>query len=390
MQHNASDSTKFSLGTHTSIAGVQAHAREWLLTHAAPLWATAGVLSDGMFAERMKLDGKPASTMNRRMRVQARQIYCFSVIGSLGWEGPWQPVLEGAVSQFLQKAVGDNGYFVHLFNSGGEVISRAKDLYDHAFGLFALAHAARVLKRSELSDLSYDVFTRMMAEWWRPEGGFWEGELTPCPPFRQNPHMHMFEAAVVNYEVTGRREWEDLIQRLQHLFLVRFQEPSTGAVTEYFDQNWLRLPKGEGDIVEPGHCLEWAWLFEVGLPNGHGAAISDSLVNFARRFGVNEERGVAINEVYLDGSVRDGGARLWPQTERLKAAVARYQRLGSEGEASEIVRAYNGLCAYLNAPVAGIWHDRLNADGTWVEEDAPASSFYHIVCAFDQLFRIAA
>ncbi|TWB25999.1 hypothetical protein FBZ91_1477, partial [Nitrospirillum viridazoti] len=29
--------------------------------------------------------------------------------------------------------------------------------------------------------------------------------------------------------------------------------------------------------------------------------------------------------------------------------------------------------------------DRLNPDGTFVEEAAPASSFYHIVCAIQEL-----
>ncbi len=34
---------------------------------------------------------------------------------------------------------------------------------------------------------------------------------------------------------------------------------------------------------------------------------------------------------------------------------------------------------------AGLWRDKMMADGTFVEEAAPASSFYHIVCAIYEL-----
>lgn len=341
-----------------------------------------------MFAERLNLDGSPATGMNRRMRVQARQIYSFSAIGGLGWDGPWREVTARAADILVTRGRSEDGMFVHLFDADGRVINTALDLYDHAFGLFALAHAARRLDRPDLCDIADGIRARMMSDWWRPQGGFWEGALTPCPPYRQNPHMHMFEAALINHQVTGKPAWRDLADRLADLFTSRFQDQATGAVMEYFDEDWKPLPGEDGRIVEPGHCLEWAWLFEVGFTGGRGVAISDGLAGFARRHGVDRERGIAINEVRLDGTVRDGGGRLWPQTERLKAAVARYDRLRSDEEAAEAVEAYRGLWLYLDMAVPGTWRDRLNADGTWVEEAAPTSSFYHIVCALSELLNL--
>jgi len=32
-------------------------------------------------------------------------------------------------------------------------------------------------------------------------------------------------------------------------------------------------------------------------------------------------------------------------------------------------------------PVRGLWRDKLLDDGTWVDEPAPASSFYHVIDA---------
>jgi mannose-6-phosphate isomerase len=368
----------------SSLNDVLEHSKTWLFGHAAPLWSTEGVHDDGMFAERIAQDGK-AVTMNRRLRVQARQVYSFCTIGRMGWDGDWRGVATNALNVLLEKGFRPDGQCVHLFSPQGDVINSSIDLYDHAFMLFALGHAAGALDRSDAYDRAVALRDIMLERWLRPEGGFYEGELTPCPPYRQNPHMHMFEAALVNYQFSGDAVWLDLLTRLGTLFQSRFADPATGAVTEYFDKSWTPLAAGEGDIVEPGHCLEWAWLFEVAPEGVRSEEVADRLTTFARSRGVSAEHDVAINEVYLDGRIRDAGARLWPQTERLKAAVARYRRLGTGDEAAEIVRAYRGLWLYLDVPVPGLWRDRLEQDGSWVDEAAPASSFYHIVCALHEL-----
>ena len=377
------------IATVDTLSAIQSHAKAWLFNAAAPLWSTKGVLQDGMFAERLSLEGEPQTSLSRRLRVQARQIYAFSTIGRLGWDGPWQAVTQRAMSVMLETGLNPNGLFVHMYGPDGSVTNRSADLYDHAFGLFALAHAARAQNKPEYLTRAAHIRDIMLQTWWRKEGGFWEGELTLCPPYRQNPHMHMFEAAIIHFELTGDQAWRDLADRLYDLFVSRFFEADSGAVTEYFDRDWNRLPPGEGDIVEPGHCLEWAWLFEVGVPSGRGVAVAEALSGFALRYGIDASKGVAINEVYLDGRVRDAAARLWPQTERLKAGIVRHRRIATRDTESEIINAYHGLWRYLDIPTKGVWRDRMNADGTWVEEAAPASSFYHIVCALDQLLSMA-
>ena len=91
---------------------------------------------------------------------------------------------------------------------------------------------------------------------------------------------------------------------------------------------------------------------------------------------------MAINALWDDFSVRDGAARLWPQTEHLKAALV----LGSE---VEVLRAARGLAQYLDTPARGAWRDKLRPDGTFVDEPAPATSFYHLMVAILELKRRA-
>ena len=76
-------------------------------------------------------------------------------------------------------------------------------------------------------------------------------------------------------------------------------------------------------------------------------------------------------------------ARLWPQTEYLKAALI----FGDEAEA---LIAANGLARFLDVPVRGAWRDRMLPDGSFVAEPAPASSFYHIMGAILELQRYTA
>lgn len=78
-------------------------------------------------------------------------------------------------------------------------------------------------------------------------------------------------------------------------------------------------------------------------------------------------------------------ARLWPQTERLKIALARLRRLDTAEEAEEARRAFRGLQLYFDMPVPGTWRDVLNADGSFVLQPAPGSSLYHITCALAEL-----
>ena len=45
-----------------------------------------------------------------------------------------------------------------------------------------------------------------------------------------------------------------------------------------------------------------------------------------------------------------------------------------------------GLQQYLDVGTPGLWRDKLQTNGSFVEEPAPASSFYHIICACADLF----
>jgi mannose/cellobiose epimerase-like protein (N-acyl-D-glucosamine 2-epimerase family) len=369
----------------TSIHDIQSRAKQWLFDVAAPFWSTRGIHDDGMFVEAFSTEGEVIDDF-RRLRVQARQIYSFCEIGRLGWSGPWRQIVERALLPFIEGGLNAQHLFINAFDGDGQPSDMRGDLYSQAFGLFALAHAGDALGRPDLFGLALTVLDAMEKDWSRPQGGYWEGDITPCPPYRQNPHMHMFEAALAHYRFTSHPRWKDLAVRISMLFKSRFQH-ECGAVTEYFDKNWRPLDTSEGKIVEPGHCLEWAWLFETAFDPIRDVDTAERLLGFARRFGISSRLGVTINEVSVGGEVVDGRARLWPQTERIKSAIARYKRTGDMVDCAEIVDAYCGLEKYFAPMLPGLWLDKLDEVGAPIPEPVPASSFYHIVCAMAELLR---
>jgi mannose-6-phosphate isomerase len=93
---------------------------------------------------------------------------------------------------------------------------------------------------------------------------------------------------------------------------------------------------------------------------------------------VDPRRACAVNALWEDLTVRDGWARLWPQTEFLKSSLAL-------GETEDALQAATGLRRYLETPVRGLWRDRQGPTGGFAQGGAPATSLYHIVGAIRQL-----
>ena len=107
------------------------------------------------------------------------------------------------------------------------------------------------------------------------------------------------------------------------------------------------------------------------------------------RGGFDPMRGVVVNALWDDLSVRDAGARLWPQTERLKAAALAARLTGDAKYLAIAASAAEGITRYLATPIPGLWYDRIDVAGKLVDEPAPASTFYHLVVAVAEISALA-
>jgi len=361
----------------------------WLCDSAYPLWSTAGVDPAGGFHERLAQNGKPL-VEPRRSRVNPRQAYCFAMAPSLGWRGDAAGLIRHALDYFVARYQRPDGLFRTLIAADGSPLDDRALLYDQAFALLAFNVAAAGGElRAERERQSFELHARVMKHMKRAGQGF-ESGVPPSLPLQSNPHMHLFEAALAGCEVCSDSSvWKPLSDEIAELALSKFVDSKTGALREFFDEQWNPAPGIPGRIVEPGHQYEWAWLLLRwgGTKNVRARDVALKLIEIGESHGVRN--GFATNSLLDDFSAHDAGARLWPQTERLKAAAIAARLTGEAKYFSMTVAAADRLQRYLDCPIRGLWYDRIDPQGNIVDEPAPASSFYHLVAAIAEISALA-
>jgi mannose/cellobiose epimerase-like protein (N-acyl-D-glucosamine 2-epimerase family) len=376
-----------SADAHSQRASAEARyveLKRWLLEAAYPLWSTRGLDTvRGGFHERLTLGGEPMNDA-RRARVQPRQIFAFAKASALGWKGDALSAIRSGLQFFLTHYRRPDGLFRTLVTRDGRAVDDRALLYDQAFALLAFAAAAPLMGHEfdlvhEGEQLREAIFSHL-----KREGGGFESALPHGPPLLANPHMHLLEAALAWLDVGGGSEWRALADELGELALGHLIDPAMGMLHESFEYNWVRTQDAAGRLVEPGHQFEWAsLLMRWGQHRADAREAALRLIDVAERYGVHG--GVAINAIVNDASVHDSAARLWPQTERLKAAALSARLYGESRYWKMTAGAAESLLRYLATRVPGLWHDRLLPSGEFVMEPATAGNFYHIVGAIHEL-----
>jgi mannose/cellobiose epimerase-like protein (N-acyl-D-glucosamine 2-epimerase family) len=285
----------------------------------------------------------------------------------------------------------EDGLFRTLVDGHGRELDNAATLYDQAFALLALAALFKVPAappgaREEAIALVDAIHRTMRHE----AGGFRENAASP---FQSNPHLHLFEAALAWSAAGDGDMWDALADEIAMLALTRFIDPEEGFLREHFTEKWEPALGARGRLVEPGHQFEWAWLLARWgrlrqEPKGELAARG---LFAAGLRGIDAVRGVAVDALNEDMTVRSSRARLWPQTERLKAALFLHETSGGDDcYLMQATAAAESLWRYLDVPTRGLWRDKLTPTNRFAEEPAPASSLYHIAGAVTALKNFAA
>ncbi len=354
----------------------------WLHDAAWPLWLEQGVdRARGGFFEALDLRTHTCMAPFRRLRVVARQITVFSEAHRAGLAGAGEAVQLGLA--FLDRhAAQAGGGFAWRYDLEHRPTDLTRDLYDHAFVLLALANATAVLGADALRPRAHDLLGWLDHAFPHAQGGYLES-LPPVLPRRQNPHMHLLEAVLAAYEAFGDAPFRARAEDLLGLFAGRLVDAETGALPEYFDDALRPLRRDGVFVVEPGHQCEWVWLLHRAAALGCRSldAASARLMAFVDRYGIDPAHGGVVDLLDSDGAVLDAGARLWPQTERLRAEFLR-----ADASEERQLRAVRALAAYLRPD--GLWHERRGADGVLSGEPAPASSLYHLTGAITTVARL--
>jgi mannose/cellobiose epimerase-like protein (N-acyl-D-glucosamine 2-epimerase family) len=227
-------------------------------------------------------------------------------------------------------------------------------VYDHSFFLLFMAWYFRLTgDRSAIDRLRerYKTITGLLDD--AGAGGF----AGQTPGIRShNPYMHLLEALLATFHQTGDEYWLGEAREIVKLFFHRLRDEKTGLVFEFLNQDWSVTAERR---IEVGHQFEWTSLLsEVGE---YSAAAQ--LQDFALRYGM--EDGLAINSVTEAGVATDSSKLLWVQTEAIRRGAVEWSAV------RERFFHANGWS----------WYNRLNADGTPVEEPSNARLLYHVITA---------
>ena len=205
---------------------------------------------------------------------------------------------------------------------------------------------------------------------------------------RANPHMHLLEASLSweeNDLQINKKVWEKLSDEIIDLSITKLIDPKRKILHELFDPNWNLSLKPDEQYIEPGHQYEWAWLIIKWCnlrKNYKYIEIANELINNAEKYGYDKKRKVCINSLDCNLKYLDRKAKLWPQTERLKALL--YIESFSSNKTlirNNINDAIQSIKNYLQNTDQKIWHECIDEKGNFTLEPTKASSFYHVVTA---------
>lgn len=359
----------------------------WFRSDALPMWTEAAWDQDkGGFFETLDFSGKPVRG-RRRVRVQSRQVYTFSMAGLLGWHDGAEALAANGFDYLINHACPDDGArgCVHHLDDNGSVIDDRRDLYDQAFLLLACSGriaAANCTRAAAIAKRTAAFLDEALAS---PHGGWNESDKGETPR-RQNPHMHLFEAFMALARVTGDNQWRARAENVAKLFRNKFYDEDRGVLIEFFMDDLSAPDTQKGAILEPGHMMEWVWLMDhyEKLTGENFHTEKETLYRNARAY-ADAETGFLPDSV--GAAAATGARRLWPQTEYIKAAMVMSTDAGDEyaKDGASIIDAC--FETYLNQPVDGLWCDQFDGAGAPVAKDVPASILYHLFEAIAETRR---
>jgi len=361
----------------------------WLYETALPLWSEIGIdRKHGGFIERLDLSGRPLDIGYKRTRITGRQLFVFCHAYQSGHQ-QYEPLIEQGLAFLLRFQKGNRaGEWRRSVSTAGEVFDDTIDLYDYAFVLFGLAWWYRISSDRKAWKLAIDTLQFIKAELRHPSGIGFVHERSAGEPYQQNPHMHLVEALIEWFDVTRDQIFYDELIHLISLFRNNFF--FEGTLREYFNSAWLPVVAREGQIIEPGHMAEWAWILDrfSKLLNDSHADLSSKLMEFVKLCRQKNESGLIFDIVGPNFEVIKTSTRLWPQTEFIKGLIA--EPSDTNDTLATIVESHINMIfsQFIEPAFKGGWLEHLDANGQPIVDYIPASSLYHLSLAFTEIIRV--
>ena len=370
--------------------------RPWLIDHVCRYWLARVHDPAGGFFENLDALGAPVANQRRSTLVQARLTYVFSHAYILSHDPAYREAARHGLAFLMRAARAPDGGWFRAVSVDGATLDNTRDTYDHAFVLFALAWYFRATGDTsaiQLADATWQFMRQRLGD--PRHGGFFEefvpGRTELKLPRRQNPHMHLLEAVLALHQATSENNWLRRAGLLVELFKRRFIDPATGALIEFFAKDWSPAPGDEGRLREPGHQFEWVWLLHEYFRAARDDSVmpcAERLFAFGEKFGIDPADGLVFDGLDASGALVAGSKLLWPQTEYIKACVARAEWRNDDAARRAIEAHLARIATHFLRRDGANWHNQLARDGTPIAPNTPARVLYHLFLAVTEADRL--
>ncbi|MDH0746649.1 AGE family epimerase/isomerase [Pseudomonas sp. GD03842] len=364
-----------SLPAKSELSAMFARVQQHFTGVIVPLWQGPGWNPDlALPYEALDAQHRPLPPQRYRAMACARQLFLFSSL----IDDPRFPdarTRAAALFRSLQHHFHDSehGGWFYSIGPDGVPLDRRKDLYTHAFIIFACAHYwAKV--REPLVESVLNAALHVVAERFADGDGLYESVLDEdwallgAGPL-QNPLMHLAEAFLATLEVREDTATLAALDALADSMQRRFIDADKGVM--------LERPLGsEDNWSEPGHQFEWFYLLESS-DRLRGTALHRSLntaFDHAEAQGVDPVTGAVVASLEVDGQVKDGTQRIWAQAEYLRALTLRPH--------SEPLLARQLAALQQRFLHAGGWNECLDSQGRVSRSDMPSTTPYHLATCY--------
>jgi mannose/cellobiose epimerase-like protein (N-acyl-D-glucosamine 2-epimerase family) len=355
--------------SNTAVEALRTHFAQTIL----PLWEGAGWNAElALPYESLDDRHRPLPPQRYRAMACARQLFLFAS----RIETPGARERAAALLRSLQRHFHDaeHGGWFYSIDADGRPLDRSKDLYTHAFIIFACAHYWAASDDGMAASV-LDAALQVVAERFASGDGLYQASLGEDWSERgqgplQNPLMHLTEAFLATLAVRADEPVQTALLALADAMQAHFIEPVRGLM--------LEKPYGAPDNwFEPGHQFEWFYLLESSpLMRQHPLRASVArCFAFAERFGVHDGNVLAMLEA--DGRVRDGTRRIWAQAEYLRALSLR-----ADASAQVALQVETFRREFLHP---GGWHECRDAQGQVSRSDMPSTTPYHLATCYQAL-----
>lgn len=208
----------------------------------------------------------------RPLHIASRAVHCFAIGTLLGRPGAADVVDHGMTAIWKRHRDDVHGGYIWSFDDNGPVDTN-KQGYGHAFVLLA-ASSAKVVGHPLADQMLADITEVLETRFWEPQYGAIREEFSAdWQPLEggtyrgQNSNMHLTEALMAAFEVTGERHYLDKAESIADLIIRRSAGSKNWRVAEHFHADWtldvdywhpneMFRPVG----TTPGHSLEWVRL----------------------------------------------------------------------------------------------------------------------------------